>query len=519
MTDVFPARYSILDGLPPRLFRPVATHVHGELLPRARAVLALRRALIAGRLPDRLSWPHGVLGATVLRSLRDSRVAKLCEADPEAADEVLHYLLTEVADAHRLYERGLLAFIELGRRETLGFCEDEGEGVGRRGRVLDEATRRDLRARAEKLAVQAASEQIRHRLHGRYGPRGDAVAQLQALLEALAACVGAPPGSMNGVLRTIRLEDVEKLREILAELDECHELLRTLGRETQSDDPDVPMALISVVRSVQRQVERIGEVGGRHMVRGVERTGEIERMLASEAVLLAVPFLRGLWHARRAERSLLGYHAVGVLSSRMQTSVDDEVAEDEHEHAERGPIIIVLDTSGSMEGAPETVAKALVLQLMTVAFLEERRCYLFDFSGPTDLGRHELTFDADGLARALAFLTHSFHGGTVPSPALRAAYELADQPEWQESDVVLVSDGYFAIDQGNRAALQRRRRSADARLHGARLAPTWSDFHSDVQSRIPADILPDGFQQLECDELHDLTEWLRAARRRRDGFD
>lgn len=50
--------------------------------------------------------------------------------------------------------------------------------------------------------------------------------------------------------------------------------------------------------------------------------------------------------------------------------------------AEMGPIILCLDTSGSMRGAREVVAKALALECMRGAHRQQRPCYLYAFSGP-----------------------------------------------------------------------------------------------------------------------------------------
>jgi uncharacterized protein with von Willebrand factor type A (vWA) domain len=47
-----------------------------------------------------------------------------------------------------------------------------------------------------------------------------------------------------------------------------------------------------------------------------------------------------------------------------------------------GPIILCLDTSGSMRGAREVVAKALALECMRGAHRQQRACYLYAFSGP-----------------------------------------------------------------------------------------------------------------------------------------
>lgn len=47
--------------------------------------------------------------------------------------------------------------------------------------------------------------------------------------------------------------------------------------------------------------------------------------------------------------------------------------------AELGPIILCLDTSGSMRGARETVAKALTLECMRGAHRQRRKCFVYAF--------------------------------------------------------------------------------------------------------------------------------------------
>ena len=54
--------------------------------------------------------------------------------------------------------------------------------------------------------------------------------------------------------------------------------------------------------------------------------------------------------------------------------------------ADRGPILLCVDTSGSMRGPREVVAKALALECMRAAREQERGCYVFAFSGPQEVG-------------------------------------------------------------------------------------------------------------------------------------
>jgi uncharacterized protein with von Willebrand factor type A (vWA) domain len=47
---------------------------------------------------------------------------------------------------------------------------------------------------------------------------------------------------------------------------------------------------------------------------------------------------------------------------------------------EKGPIIVSVDTSGSMSGKPIELAKCLLLQLLKMAKKQKRKCYLITFS-------------------------------------------------------------------------------------------------------------------------------------------
>jgi hypothetical protein len=70
--------------------------------------------------------------------------------------------------------------------------------------------------------------------------------------------------------------------------------------------------------------------------------------------------------------------------------------------ADRGPILLCVDTSGSMRGARETVAKALALECMRAAREQERDCYVFAFSGPSEVRCHCLARGGRGEKKCCA---------------------------------------------------------------------------------------------------------------------
>ena len=212
--------------------------------------------------------------------------------------------------------------------------------------------------------------------------------------------------------------------------------------------------------------------------RGVERSGSIARMLPVEAVMLGHSKLRMLWHARRSEQALLTYRVEGVEIER--TLVEHETAEESQARRparERGPILAVIDTSGSMHGLPEQVAKALVLEALRTAHAEKRPCRLYGFSGPGQVVEHALDLSPEGIAPLLDFLGLSFGGGS-DSTEVMAKQGLAAAPGRR-------------VDKGRRPVRQRRRVARASRAHpgraiGARGRDAISR-HPDRKSR------PDGY--------------------------
>src|SRR5262249_12916244 len=143
------------------------------------------------------------------------------------------------------------------------------------------------------------------------------------------------------------------------------------------------------------------------------------------------------------------YHADSVYTRRIQTEEGFLEGMQERAHrSERGPVIVILDTSGSMRGVSETLAKAVVLQILCTTHLEKRPCYVYSFSGDGELAVRELSRGQDGLADGLAFLSVSCHGGTKLEAALRRGLERLSDDRWSSSDIVIVSDGYWTGPDG-----------------------------------------------------------------------
>lgn len=89
-----------------------------------------------------------------------------------------------------------------------------------------------------------------------------------------------------------------------------------------------------------------------------------------------------LFYAKMAEKGLQTYERDGWGEF---PTVINPVRREIRPTADRGPILLCVDTSGSMRGARETVAKALALECMRAAKEQERDCYMFAFAGPAEV--------------------------------------------------------------------------------------------------------------------------------------
>jgi uncharacterized protein with von Willebrand factor type A (vWA) domain len=208
------------------------------------------------------------------------------------------------------------------------------------------------------------------------------------------------------------------------------------------------------------------------------------------------PKLRLLWHARRAENALLCYRVEGTLVEIIEHEVDDVMEETkERPRPNRGPVVAVIDTSGSMNGLPEQVAKALVLEAMRTAHSEQRHCYVYAYSGPGQVLEQELDLSPDGVGRLLVFLSHSFGGGTDIG-ALAAVTKRLKEPAWTKADVLLVSDGEWRAPAAILSAVDAAKESG-SRFHGVQIG---NRGHTGMHSI--------------CEPVHEFTDWVHVGNRR-----
>lgn len=501
--------YQFLDELPESLYPVVVTHTQGQLQQRVQGIMAWRRALLDGHLPNEkhIDWPNQPALGKILSVLGQLDIARFCQQQTELTDHLLLEVCEAVSQFEKIQgEQFNKHFEELKRLEEQRKREQIRQNnlrkqSARKSKVvknfkkikelstdepskeqnfdmpslslkLDAETLEQLQKEALRLAGENAADLTSEQFLQGWQERARIWHELAEVFDELGSLLGRGWDLSQGVLASQGWLEMVRLRKLLEQIPQLKELVRTLGKMQISTEEDAMPVTEQLFEPVKRLIEELKEIQSPLApmeTRGIIRSDDISRMLPSELVFLGHQQLKMLWHARRAEKALLTYRVEGVLSEHVLT--EKEVLESKQqpgkkEHLERGPIIVCLDTSGSMQGTPEMVAKALTLEAMRVALTEKRACYLYAFSGPQQVIEHQLELTEQGLTKFMAFLIQSFHGGTDIQAPLEKAMAKLDTEEWKRADIMIVTDGEFSVPSNTVELINKAKEKNKLRIHG-----------------------------------------------------
>jgi uncharacterized protein with von Willebrand factor type A (vWA) domain len=160
---------------------------------------------------------------------------------------------------------------------------------------------------------------------------------------------------------------------------------------------------------------------GADEIADIEQGGDLARLLPSELVKLAHPKLRLAFMRSLVEKTSLQYQLIGS------------------EPLGKGPLVVLLDKSGSMDGPRDVWATALTLALLDQAQRERRTFALLGFD--YHVKYESVVKPGEPLPEEALFTACA--GGTEIGVALSRGLELIkmDRGQLKKADVVLVTDG------------------------------------------------------------------------------
>lgn len=454
------APYHHLDVLPRSLWLPGLVTAAGHTASRLAQLPAWRAALLRGELPDaRLDFDDAPAVRAFHAAIGELGLPALCRQAPAMADQVLRTMLWHLDHLIDLQPR-----------------------------------------RSREAAIAQAVTEFRAAWSVEKGDWDE----VMALLRGLGDLAQLRWDALRGKLQSREWREAQRIAEVLQRLPALTELIDRLGRREPlpvSPTPS-PGGLGPQPTPLVPRVTRLMDAPSE--VRGVSRSGDLSRLLASEAAQMHHPVLRRLWRARLVERQLLTLEDEAELVEWVPDPYPaTRPACPTPTPQGRGPFIVCLDTSGSMRGAPEAVAKAVVLQALRTAHATQRACRLIAFGGEDEIVEHELSLTPQGLDALLTVMGQAFDGGTDLQLPLARAIEAVHEAGYTQADLLIASDGEFGVTPATLAQLDAARERFGLRVQGVLIGDRETMGLLEV-----------------CDDLHWVRDWRRYAAdgRHTDGF-
>lgn len=167
-------------------------------------------------------------------------------------------------------------------------------------------------------------------------------------------------------------------------------------------------------------------------VKGVELGNDIPRTIPSEMMRLRHPVLKKQFYKSYREKRLMQHEYGGTAKKG------------------KGPIVAMIDSSGSMSGDSEIYAKAVCMALLDVAKRQKRGFQVIHFdSGVSSKNLKVNKFSKSNpykISEVIDMAEYFGGGGTQFEPPLqRAMDEVNDEKEFSKADIIMITDGCSAI--------------------------------------------------------------------------
>lgn len=256
--------------------------------------------------------------------------------------------------------------------------------------------------------------------------------QLQNLLEPFTKELGRLFDMSKGNWQRANFDILKRYAEFLKRDKALQELAEMLGKMRQAEKEFEEELFSNILINPEWKVEHASKSD----LIGIHESDDLSSLLPSETALLSDNNLQTVFFKKFAEKKLQTFeYQSKVLSYKEEEFLDKRQKEKEEA---KGPFIICVDTSGSMHGIPETVAKTLCFAILKIAIRENRKCYLISFS--TGIETLNLTDLKNSLEKIIEFLSMSFNGGTDASPAMQEALRQLESNDYKKADLLMISD-------------------------------------------------------------------------------
>jgi uncharacterized protein with von Willebrand factor type A (vWA) domain len=248
------------------------------------------------------------------------------------------------------------------------------------------------------------------------------------------------PGLQNKMRQVVKKATKQALEEA-KEIDEIMGAWGTGNNSVQSMTPEERINLALKIKN-STKLKQLSKMLGRFRrlaiheqkvkvkhgaseIHDTELGSDIGRIIPSEIGLIMNPLTKRLFQKKFAESSLIQYK---LLS---------------HETKGKGPIVVCMDSSGSMSGDRELWSKAVALALLDIAIMQKRDFVniMFGSRGSPMLITEIRKNETAPLPKILQIASEFLCGGTDFEMPLKEARNQIENVGFDKADIVFLTDG------------------------------------------------------------------------------
>lgn len=223
-----------------------------------------------------------------------------------------------------------------------------------------------------------------------------------------------------------------KIEHFFYSYPELKDLLRIIGREQPKREDEMDDTIrhyLPLLPSTPKPSAEAEEI---------ENGNNLQYILPSETAILSEQHTENLFYYKYATKQLQLFANRPKNESHFKT----EQTQMKKTRLENGPIIVAIDTSGSMNGKPLKIAYSVLTQLLRLAKKQKRKVFLMSFSVKAKF--LDLSFPHNWM-HLNTFLKNHFTGGTDGEEMLNMSIKMLQSKSFAMADILIISDFYFPL--------------------------------------------------------------------------
>lgn len=226
-------------------------------------------------------------------------------------------------------------------------------------------------------------------------------------------------------------EVINKTKQIFFKYPVLKEIMTLIGREKEENKEERDETITKFLPFLVSTNQSLEDIDG------IRNGNDIRTIVPSELSFLFDKEAEVLFYQKFASKQLQLFSSKPPVLNREKKKIQKK----KQPRLIEGPIIVCIDTSGSMSGKPEQIVKSLLVQILQMAKMKKRKCFLITYavrSKTLEVSKSQHWREVKN------FLKNEFTGGTDGEMMFNDALMALNSQTYSMADVLVISDFCFS---------------------------------------------------------------------------